>query len=563
MATTAPTDGGLADTDLPAELRAVITGLDLTRLREIRERHRAAAPGHGYSKYLDFGGQLVEKFAHVRRLQLARQPHRSVLDLGTGSGFFPYLCGRLGHRAAALDVDDTPMYDELVAALGVNRRVHRIEALSPLPDFGVRFDLVTAFQICFNGHKTPQVWTAVEWRWFLEHLASRHLAPGGAVFLAFNDEADGRPYTPELRRFFEEHGASVQGPFVHFSSLDRFRREILERPFAPSGQLAFTAALPAHEAGSDGPETLFRSDLVLHEDDMPLGPAHQRHSLVREFGAGRYSHWGAALWFSSSDGTDPNTNGRRYAISFGGAAQLGREGYELDELLAWLRESPGAAPPGDGHEAMLWRALDFITANSEHRIDGDHDRYAYDTPRVLHWMWAHQRGLSQGRPHLSCGPRAYALKALLDRLELTSRLVQVFSTRPASVGAHRFVEVLDPRDGTWSCWDPDHAVRYVQAGSGLPAGADAFVLLGPQHVVPERRGERGWEALQLAWLRDHDFAAVLFEAVDRAIGMRDPVILVDPLRFDPGRAFDDGERFDAWARRMFGCCRFVPVAAPR
>ncbi|HTE07007.1 MAG TPA: hypothetical protein VK824_12515, partial [Planctomycetota bacterium] len=331
MAMTAAAGEDQLGSGLPAELRQLVAGLDLARLAAIRARHAAAAPGHGYSKYLDFAGQLVEKFAHVRRLGLARPPQRAVLDLGTGSGFFPYLCGRLGHRAAALDVDDTPMYDELVAALGVDRRVHRIEALAPLPDFGRRFDLVTAFQICFNGHKTEAPWTATEWRWFLEHLARTHLSPDGEVFLAFNDEADGRPYTPALRRFFEGHGATIEGPFVHLRSMAAFRRQALAGPFAASGGLAFTAPLPDHEAGSDGPETLFRSDLVLHEDDMPLGPAHQRHSLVREFGAGRYSHWGAALWFSSSDGSDPNTNGRRYTVSSGGgAAQLGSEGYELD-----------------------------------------------------------------------------------------------------------------------------------------------------------------------------------------------------------------------------------------
>jgi len=54
------------------------------------------------------------------------------------------------------------------------------------------------------------------------------------------------------------------------------------------------------------------STLRLLEDDRELGPAHVPHADVREHGLGRYSHWGAALWFSSSDNTDPRSNGRRY-----------------------------------------------------------------------------------------------------------------------------------------------------------------------------------------------------------------------------------------------------------
>lgn len=60
--------------------------------------------------------------------------------------------------------------------------------------------------------------------------------------------------------------------------------------------------------GKDGNE----STLVLYEQGRPLGPAHSTHDEIRREGAGRFSHWGTALWLSSSDGTDPRTNGRSY-----------------------------------------------------------------------------------------------------------------------------------------------------------------------------------------------------------------------------------------------------------
>lgn len=56
------------------------------------------------------------------------------------------------------------------------------------------------------------------------------------------------------------------------------------------------------------------SNLLLFENGTQLGPAHSTHSDIRSKGAGAYSHWGGALYFSTSDNTDPRTNGRSYSI---------------------------------------------------------------------------------------------------------------------------------------------------------------------------------------------------------------------------------------------------------
>lgn len=64
-----------------------------------------------------------------------------------------------------------------------------------------------------------------------------------------------------------------------------------------------------------------QSRLQLFEDGFPLGPPHSLHDAIQNFGAGRYSHWKNLessdqrqdLYFSSSDYTDPRTNGRSYS----------------------------------------------------------------------------------------------------------------------------------------------------------------------------------------------------------------------------------------------------------
>ena len=55
------------------------------------------------------------------------------------------------------------------------------------------------------------------------------------------------------------------------------------------------------------------SPIQLYEDQTPLGPGHSTFHAVSKTGRGHFAHWTErGLFFSSSDNTDPNKNGRRY-----------------------------------------------------------------------------------------------------------------------------------------------------------------------------------------------------------------------------------------------------------
>ncbi len=85
---------------------------------------------------------------------------------------------------------------------------------------------------------------------------------------------------------------------------------VMQRPFWQDDRHCFVAPLPPEWlSDADG-----ESPVVLLEDGQPLGPAHCNHDDVRTLGRGRYSHWGTQLFFSSSDHSDPNTNGRHYSL---------------------------------------------------------------------------------------------------------------------------------------------------------------------------------------------------------------------------------------------------------
>lgn len=66
---------------------------------------------------------------------------------------------------------------------------------------------------------------------------------------------------------------------------------------------------------ADTSQTPGISGLTLFEDGRPLAPPHSAHRDIREIGGGRFSHWDESVVFSTSDGTDPRTNGRVYSIT--------------------------------------------------------------------------------------------------------------------------------------------------------------------------------------------------------------------------------------------------------
>jgi len=132
-------------------------------------------------------------------------------------------------------------------------------------------------------------------------------------------------------------------------------RHALQPPFLHRAGLAWAAHLP-EEAGwpSDGSDDKRRSQLRLWENDTRLGPRHAIHDAIENEGAGRYSHWNGGLIFSTGDGSDPNTNGRRYAVSLGapttrvvglGSCHLHDALIELEDkaLVHWAWRTPALA----------------------------------------------------------------------------------------------------------------------------------------------------------------------------------------------------------------------------
>lgn len=96
--------------------------------------------------------------------------------------------------------------------------------------------------------------------------------------------------------------------------LNRFSEDLFPRAqvVRPDEGLAWQAQVLQFSSWSND-VGLERSDLLLFENEKLLAKG-AAQTEIREEGGGRYLHWGDSIYFSTTDSTDPRTNGRRYRI---------------------------------------------------------------------------------------------------------------------------------------------------------------------------------------------------------------------------------------------------------
>jgi hypothetical protein len=124
----------------------------------------------------------------------------------------------------------------------------------------------------------------------------------GTVYFSTVDGSDpnnnGRSYTLVIPQLMCQIGERLQ----------------LSPPFLKFGAKGYRSTSPLAPKVADSMDHPSRSKAILCEDDRPFGFPHSLHSEISDKGGGRYSHWLGAVYFSTPDGSDPNSNGRLYTL---------------------------------------------------------------------------------------------------------------------------------------------------------------------------------------------------------------------------------------------------------
>lgn len=207
----------------PIRIGPLLAKIDQERLRELRTKYNSLSPEtpslwRHYSKYVDVEKHLRRNIERAQDFNLHRLPPQDILDIGCGGGFFLFVAQALGHRALGFDVVGIPVFDDLIDLLKVDRREYKVTGFEQLPDFGRKFDLITAFATAFHGgHEDPWRWGKEEWDFFLADLQG-HLKPGGQILFDLNAAYHGEYYTPEILSVFHRHGGKIERGHVSFSS---------------------------------------------------------------------------------------------------------------------------------------------------------------------------------------------------------------------------------------------------------------------------------------------------------------------------------------------------------
>jgi SAM-dependent methyltransferase len=171
-------------------------------------------------KFLDVNHFLVMTLVRAHKLGLHETKSLDVLDIGTGPGYFPFVCQHYGHRAIAIDRQGNDVFEAVPVWLGVDRRFWEINPYQPLPSFERRFDLITGFMVNFDrfADRDCVPWNPAEWDYFLADLTQNHLKPTGRVAFLLNGHTLGHR---ETMNYLREAGARIENGWVLFDKAPR------------------------------------------------------------------------------------------------------------------------------------------------------------------------------------------------------------------------------------------------------------------------------------------------------------------------------------------------------
>ena len=155
----------------------------LDRLR--REYAGITREDYAWVRYLSLDSDMYREVFRAKKYLLDSTPSGRMLDLGTGPGYFPFVCKQYGHDAIGVDIEE-PLFARLADIIETDRFVWPVTPQLAAPPFEGRFNTVTAFQVAFDNivnRTDPAPWSTADWRLFFCNLIDRFVAEDGRIFM--------------------------------------------------------------------------------------------------------------------------------------------------------------------------------------------------------------------------------------------------------------------------------------------------------------------------------------------------------------------------------------------
>lgn len=178
----------------------VLATIDHNAFRKALLPFKLEVSNKHYQKYLNTPYWMRMNVIRAFQLGLPNKTGEPlhILDIGSGFGYFPYVARFFNHRVIGFDLPGETLFDKAVEFLELDIRHFRIDPKKKLEKFSdEKFDLVTAFQVCFNGHRSEDRWGVEEWKFFLDDLFTNHLKDNGKLYMDLNYDPQIGAWLPE------------------------------------------------------------------------------------------------------------------------------------------------------------------------------------------------------------------------------------------------------------------------------------------------------------------------------------------------------------------------------
>ena len=208
--------------------REILATIDHAGIKKLQQKyHSVTTDDYSWVRYLYPESHMLREVFRVAKYGLAASEPLRILDLGTGAGYFPYVCRHYGHNCVGVDVEEE-LFGAVAAVLGVDRRIWTVTPQMIDAPIDRRFDLVTAFQVAFDNivnQADPDPWTQESWELFIRRLEEDFVEPGGRIVLTgVRSCLKGSPYySLGVRDFFVSLGAKVGNGTVDLVVSDKAR----------------------------------------------------------------------------------------------------------------------------------------------------------------------------------------------------------------------------------------------------------------------------------------------------------------------------------------------------